>query len=101
MGCGATPAHPIVVTVRHEKAVAGHDVKPGGRRQTSFDRKGRNSFPLRKDRWGWVDVQSLYPLSDNGRKSFVQVSWLGYGDWHHDEPETRCHLLLLYLEDGK
>src|SRR5262249_20118345 len=55
--------------------------------------------PLRNDHWDWVDVQSLHPFADDGRERFVQVSRLGYGDRHPDEPETRYHLLL--LEGGK
>ena len=101
VGGGATPAHPIVVTVGHEKPVAGHDVEPGVGRQTPLGRKGRNSPALRKDRRSRVDVQSLHPLAHNGRESIVQVGGLRYRDRHHDEPETRCRLLLPYLEGGK
>src|SRR5215475_11159485 len=97
MRCRATPGHPTVETVGHEKAVTGHETERGGRRQTLLDRKGRNSSPLRRDRWGCVDEQSLYSLADNGRKSFVQIRGPGYGDRHHDQPKTRCHLLLLAL----
>src|SRR5215470_4585616 len=71
MRCRATPGHPTVETVGHEKAVTGHEIEPGGRQQTSLDRKGCNSSPLRRDRCGSVDEQSLYSLADNGRKSFV------------------------------
>src|SRR5262245_8220677 len=101
MRCRATPGHPTVETVGHEKAVTGHETEPGGRRQTSLDRKGRNSSPLRRDRWGCVNVQSLYSLADNGRESLVQIRRPGYGDRHHDQPKMQCHLLLLDLEGGK
>src|SRR5262245_58437742 len=97
MRCRATPGHLTVDTVGHEKPVANHDARKGDSRQTPLDRKGNNSCPLRKDHWGWVDVKTLHSLADNGRKSFVQVSRLGYGNWHPDQPKTRCHLLLLAL----
>jgi hypothetical protein len=61
MRCRTTPGHPTVETVGHEKAVTGHETEPGGRQQTSLDRKNHRSGRHRRSSKSWRAIKCRMP----------------------------------------